>query len=81
MISEEGGEGRKVAGGRMAVQRRTVENNSAWKDWEPERAHKSYFTMTNAITKVNTAHSLFSVFLGPHPRHMEVPRLGVSSEL
>ena len=23
----------------------------------------------------------FFVFLGPHPRHMEVPRLGVESEL
>ena len=23
----------------------------------------------------------FLVFLGPHPRHMEVPRLGVKSEL
>ena len=23
----------------------------------------------------------FFVFLGPHPRHMEVPRLGVKSEL
>ena len=23
----------------------------------------------------------FFVFLGPHPRHMEVPRLGVQSEL
>ena len=26
-------------------------------------------------------HYLFSVFLGPHPQHMEVPRLGVGSEL
>ena len=25
--------------------------------------------------------SLSFVFLGPHPRHMEVPRLGVESEL
>ena len=25
--------------------------------------------------------SLFLVFLGPYPRHMEVPRLGVESEL
>ena len=24
---------------------------------------------------------LFIFFLGPHPRHMEVPRLGVESEL
>ena len=24
---------------------------------------------------------LFIIFLGPHPRHMEVPRLGVKSEL
>ena len=24
---------------------------------------------------------LFLVFLGPHPQHMEVPRLGVKSEL
>ena len=24
---------------------------------------------------------LFIVFLGPHPQHMEVPRLGVKSEL
>ena len=24
---------------------------------------------------------VFSVFLGPHPKHMEVPRLGVESEL
>ena len=24
---------------------------------------------------------LFFVFLGPHPRHMEVPKLGVKSEL
>ena len=26
-------------------------------------------------------HFLSFVFLGPHPRHMEVPRLGVESEL
>ena len=25
--------------------------------------------------------SYFSVFLGPHPRHVEIPRLGVESEL
>ena len=25
--------------------------------------------------------SFFLVFLGPHPQHMEVPRLGVESEL
>ena len=24
---------------------------------------------------------LFFVFLGPHPQHMEVPRLGIQSEL
>ena len=24
---------------------------------------------------------LFACFLGPHPRHMDVPRLGVESEL
>ena len=24
---------------------------------------------------------IYSVFLGPHPQHMEVPRLGVESEL
>ena len=27
------------------------------------------------------AHSFFFVFLGPHPRHMEVPRLRVELEL
>ena len=24
---------------------------------------------------------IYCVFLGPHPRHMEIPRLGVQSEL
>ena len=30
---------------------------------------------------VHLCHILFLVFLGPHPRHMEVPRLGVKLEL
>ena len=30
---------------------------------------------------VGLSFSFFSVFLEPHPRHMEVPKLGVESEL
>ena len=30
---------------------------------------------------VNVFYLFYYLFLGPHPRHMEVPRLGVKSEL
>ena len=35
----------------------------------------------NKTNKISRDKTIFFVFLGPHPWHMEVPRLGVESEL
>ncbi len=41
------------------------------------------FSLNKAVIFKNLAHYLYFlfVFLGPNPQHMEVPRLGVESEL
>ena len=36
---------------------------------------------TRDIQKLSDSFFFFFSFLGPHPQHMEVPRLGVKSEL
>ena len=38
-------------------------------------------TGRTSLTNFQHPYSFFFVFLGPHPQHMEVPRLGVESEL
>ena len=42
---------------------------------------KSCHTPCSAMTSPTRVYFCFVLFSGPHPRHMEVPRLGVQSEL
>ena len=41
----------------------------------------SFTSCTNQVFPLAFFFFFFFVFLGPHPQHMEVPRLGVKSEL
>ena len=43
--------------------------------------HKGLSCFVGYILRILMAFFLLNVFLGPHPQHMEVPRLGVESEL
>ena len=46
----------------------------------PGHGQKYYFGRFDSFHK-NICFSFFFVFLGPHPQHMKVPRLGVQLEL
>ena len=48
--------------------------------YESYRHYKKTILM-NTDAKVHKFFFFFSVFLGPHLQHMEVPRIGVESEL
>ena len=62
-----------------------------WK-WDKEDGNRANYNTTklNLLTKIQPVFmkkcfwiiaKFFFVFLGPHPQHMDVPRLGVQSEL
>ena len=48
---------------------------------KPGRKVPGYLAFRNTHTHTHTHTHLSFVFLGPHPQHMEIPTLGVSSEL
>mgnify|MGYP001278463933 CR=1 FL=1 len=44
-------------------------------------AQAQYFPLARVSRKMHLFYIFLKIFLGPHPRHMEVPRLGVTLEL
>ena len=49
---------------------------------DPITAYLTEFVLEQLCdTALGLFFSFFFVFLGPHPQHMEIPRLGVESEL
>ena len=58
-------------------------HSSLWQCWIPNPLSKArdQTCIVDTDTMSDSFFFFFWSFLGPHPRHMEIPRLGVKSEL